>query len=62
MRKYLEDCLIELADIQNVEEALRKKLKYLKENESYARYDIENVETALRVISDLYSDVDEEEE
>lgn len=57
--KYMEGAEIELADIQAVEDVLQRKIAYIKETEPYAFYTIQEMETTLSVLSDLYSDLDD---
>lgn len=52
---------VELADIQSTEAMLREKLEHYKKNYPYATYDISNMEIALSVLSDLYTDLHGEE-
>lgn len=54
----ITDTEIELATIQDVESVLEAKIKWYKENEPQARLEIDDMETALRVVTDLYYDLD----
>lgn len=54
----ITDSEIELAIIQDIESVLESKIEWYKKNEPQARREIEDMETALRVVSDLYYDLD----
>lgn len=54
----ITDPEIELATIQDIESVLEAKIEWYKKNEPQARREIDDMETALRVVSDLCYDLD----
>lgn len=58
IRFKITDSDIVLADIQNVEGALEQKIEWFKEHEPYALREIDDLETALRMVGDLIYDLD----
>lgn len=58
MAEYFHDD-IELADIQAVESVIESRLEHYRKNYPQAFNEIEYMETALRVMSDLYMELGE---
>ena len=54
----ITDPEIELATIQDIESVLGAKIEWYRKNEPQAWKEIDDMETALRVVSDLYYDLD----
>lgn len=57
MAEYIIPMEIELSDIQAVEAILEAKLDHIKTNYPYATHEINEIETALKVINDLIMDI-----
>lgn len=57
MAEYIIPTEIELSDIQAVENAIEAKLEHWKKNYPYAITEINELETALRVLNDLVLDL-----
>ena len=57
MAEYIIPTEIELSDVQAVENVIEAKLEHWKKNYPYARTEINELETALRVLNDLVLDL-----
>lgn len=57
MAEYIIPMEIELSDIQAVEAILEAKLDHIKTNYPYARHEISEIETTLKVINELIMDI-----